>query len=251
MNQLVFIQDDDVLTDTLTIAEIFNKRHDLVLRDVRKTFLSLDELANRKEVKDLGIDISSLKFEETRYTHEQNNQNYPMYLLNFDAFMLVTMSYTTENAMLIKIKYMNRFNEMRDQLSKPKVLSEKEQLKASMKLTLEANETLEEHNERISELENNMRIDGVQERKLQNKGNHVVLESLSGKESPAYKEISRKAFSAMWRDFKNHFMIPRFSELPKVQFEEGLRFVGMWQPSTSLKIEIDNLNRQQTMKEVV
>nr|WP_250622204.1 Rha family transcriptional regulator [Bacillus subtilis] len=35
MNQLVFIEGDQVVTDSLTVAEVFGKRHDTVLRDIR------------------------------------------------------------------------------------------------------------------------------------------------------------------------------------------------------------------------
>ncbi|SET76720.1 Prophage antirepressor [Oceanobacillus limi] len=104
---------------------------------------------------------------------------------------------------------------------------------------------------RVSDLENNMRIDGAQEHVLNKKGRQVVMEVLGGKSSPAYKNMAFKLFSAFWRDFKNHFEIPRYGDLPKKKFEDGLRFIGMWQPSTSLKIEIDEINNQQTYNEVI
>lgn len=102
--------------------------------------------------------------------------------------------------------------------------------------------------DRVSYLEDHMRIGGVQEKKLQDKGKSIAIESLGGKNSNAYEAISRKVFSAIWRDFKNHFCIPRYTELPKKQFEEGMRFLGMWQPSTSLRMEIQELNNQQRLE---
>jgi len=123
--------------------------------------------------------------------------------------------------------------------------------KLLLKTALEHEEKIEIHDKRISFLEETMRVDGIQERKLQNKGNQIAIEFLGGKDSPAYRKVARKVFSELWRDFKNHFMIPRYAELPKKQFEEGLRFIGMWQPSTSLRIEIEQINNQQVMKEVI
>ncbi len=110
---------------------------------------------------------------------------------------------------------------------------------------------LTSHDERITNLEETMRIDGAQEHTLNKKGRQVVVESLGGKASPAYKNMAFKVFSAFWRDFKNHFEIPRYGDLPKKKYEEGLRFIGLWEPSTSLKIEIDSYNRQQTIQEVI
>ncbi|OAK70051.1 ORF6C domain-containing protein [Lederbergia galactosidilytica] len=119
-----------------------------------------------------------------------------------------------------------------------------QQPKSQLEVLQLAVDELTSHDKRISHLEENMRIDGIQERKLQNKAKSIAIESLGGMHSNAYKNVSRKVFSGIWRDFNNHFQLPRYSELPRKQFEEGLRFLGMWQPNTSLRIEIEEFNRQ-------
>ncbi len=123
--------------------------------------------------------------------------------------------------------------------------------KLLLETALEHEKKIETIQSDVNYLKNTMRIDGNQEHAIKRKANSIVVESLGGKTSPAYKNMAFKVFSAFWRDFKNHFEIPRYGELPKSKFEEGLRFIGMWQPSTSLKIEIDNTNRQQTIQEVI
>src|SRR5690625_2525047 len=120
--------------------------------------------------------------------------------------------------------------------------------KSNLELMQMAVDELTNHDKRITYLEDNMRINSAQEQTIRKRANQVVVEALGGKASPAYKEMSFKAFSAFWRDFKNHFEIPRYGDLPKKRFEEGLRFIGMWQPSTSLRMEIDSYNRQQRME---
>lgn len=236
MNQLVFIQNNQAVTDTLTISEVFEKSHDKVVRDVKVQISKLLEANEQK--------WSSANFGESQYQHNQNKQWYTKFDLTEDAFALIAMSYVTPKAMKMKIKFLNEFKRMKDTLSQPRVLSDKEQLKASMKLSIEHDEKIEKHDERITYLEDHMRIDGIQEKRLQDKGKSVAIESLGGMNSNAYKEISRKVFIAIWRDFKKHFDIPRYNELPRKQFEDGMRFLGMWQPSTSLRIEIEELNRQ-------
>src|SRR5699024_1132321 len=118
-------------------------------------------------------------------------------------------------------------NEMEKQ--QPKVLSEKEQLMASMKLSIEANETLEKHDERITNLEDSMRIDSTQEFQIRESANIKVVECLGGKESKAYKEVSRKTFSRFWSEFKKYFKLPRYGDLPKKKFNEGMNFIINWQ----------------------
>lgn len=239
MNQLVFKSNDQVVTTSRNVARDFGKSHREVLR-------AIDNMASDGVVQNWAT-----LFFETTYIHEQNKQEYRQFLMNRDGFTLLVMGFTGKTAMKFKLDYMNAFNEMEKQLQQPRVLTDKEQLKASMRLSLEATETLEQHDERITNLEETMRIDGAQEHALNKKGRQVVVESLGGKASPAYKNMAFKVFSAFWRDFKNHFEIPRYGDLPKKKYEEGLRFIGMWQPSTSLKIEIDNANRQQTIQEVI
>jgi len=240
MNQLVFQNNNQVVTSSRNVARDFNKRHDHVTRDIDEIIEGLPKNGDTQQM-----------FYETTYIHEQNKQEYRQYLMNRDGFTLLVMGFTGKAAMRFKIDYMNAFNQMEKELQQPRVLSEKEQLKASMRLSLEASETLEQHNERITNLENNMRIDGAQEYAIKKKANQVVIESLGGKDAPAYKQMAFKVFSQFWRDFKNHFEIPRYGDLPKKKFEDGLRFIGLWQPSTTLKIEIDNINRQQTIQEVI
>ncbi|GGB41390.1 antirepressor [Lentibacillus populi] len=240
MNQLVFKNNNQIVTSSRNVARDFEKRHDHVTRDIDEIVKWLPKNGDTQQM-----------FLETTYIHEQNKQEYRQYLMNRDGFTLLVMGFTGKQAMDFKLQYMNAFNKMEQELKKPRALTEKEQLVASMKLSIEATETLEQHNERITNLEETMRIDGAQEHTLNMKGKRVVMEALGGKSSPAYKNMAFKVFSAFWRDFKNHFEIPRYGDLPKKKFEDGLHFIGMWQPSTSLKIEIDESNNQQTFNEVI
>jgi len=123
--------------------------------------------------------------------------------------------------------------------------------KLLLQTALKHEEEIEGIKSDVNYLKENMRIDTSQEQTIRKRANHVVVEALGGKSSPAYQKISFKAFSAFWKDFKNHFEIPRYGDLPKKKFEEGLRFIGMWQPSTTLRIEIEEANRQQTLKGVM
>lgn len=123
--------------------------------------------------------------------------------------------------------------------------------KLLLETALKHEEKLETIASDVNQLKETMRIDGAQEHALNKKGKRVVVEALGGKGSPAYQKMAFKVFSAFWRDFKNHFEIPRYGDLPKKKYEDGLRFIGMWQPSTSLKIEIDELNSQQVIQEVM
>lgn len=100
---------------------------------------------------------------------------------------------------------------------------------------------------RVGTLEDTMRIDGSQEQKINRKGRRKVMESLGGGRSKAYQEISRKVFSNFWGEFNRYFEIPRYGELPRIQFDEAIHFIEEWSPNTSMRLEINTLNGQQHM----
>lgn len=231
MNQLVFKSNDQVVTSSRNIARDFEKKHQHVLRDI-------DSL---KGVVQNWTDL----FYETTYIHEQNKQEYRQYLMNRDGFTLLVMGFTGKTAMKFKLDYINAFNEMEKELTKPN------KTKLLLETALKHEEEIEVIKSDVNYLKETMRIDGAQEYKINRLGKKQVIKSLGGYQSPAYQELSSKVFARFWRDFKQHFMIPRYSELPKSQFDEAIEFIQAWQPDTSTRLEINAFNRQQTMQEVV
>lgn len=102
--------------------------------------------------------------------------------------------------------------------------------------------------EDVNLLKDSMRIDGRQEFAIKSQGKAKVMETLGGYNSPAYTALSKKVFSRMWRDFKNHFVLPRSPDLPKSQFDEAVKFIAMWRPDTSMAMEIEAHNKQTHLK---
>lgn len=93
---------------SLQVAEAFNKRHDNVIRDIRETKAKCSE------------SFVALNFEESSYSKylgDGISREYPMYLLTKDGMMMLTMGYTTPEAMRIKEAYIARFNEMERELA--------------------------------------------------------------------------------------------------------------------------------------
>lgn len=116
MNELVFIDNKEVYTDHLTMAEMFGKEPRNVNADITKTIDKLNEPEFVDQAKENGIDLDVLRFQQIKYK-DSRNRTQQKYLLNFDAFMLVAMAYTTKNAMLVKIKFINEFRNMQKQLT--------------------------------------------------------------------------------------------------------------------------------------
>lgn len=102
---LVFSNHGKVVTDSLTVANVFEKRHDNVIRDIRNIIANIDS--------EWGV----LNFEDTTYTKQQNGQTYQKYLMTEDGFTLLAMGYTGKDAMHFKVAYIKEFRRMQQELA--------------------------------------------------------------------------------------------------------------------------------------
>lgn len=103
MNQLVFIENGKTATDSLTVADVFKKRHADVLR-------SIDNLECSKEFNERNfalVDYIDGKGESRRKV-----------VMSQDGFSFLVMGYTGKEAARFKEMYISEFNRMRDQLNK-------------------------------------------------------------------------------------------------------------------------------------
>jgi phage regulatory protein, rha family len=90
-------------TTSLAIAEHFGKRHDNVVRDIRRIMAETPD------------DFTALNFEESDFT-DATGRALPMFIVFFDGFILLAMGYTGKKALQIKLAYIAAFNAMREQI---------------------------------------------------------------------------------------------------------------------------------------
>ena len=105
MNNLVILENNQALTTSLKISEVFDKEHRNVLKDIDRI---IENTGGAQNVADL--------FYETEYQHPQNKQTYRQYLINRDGFTLLAMGFTGRKALEFKLKYIEAFNQMEKQL---------------------------------------------------------------------------------------------------------------------------------------
>lgn len=115
MNELVYLKKNEMYTDSLKVAEIFQRRHDDVVRSVEKLIERNEEFEKDNRT---FSDISK-QFVKTRYKDEQGRMQ-TKYLMNRDGFSLLVMGFTGKKAHEWKLKYISAFNQME------KILAEKQ-----------------------------------------------------------------------------------------------------------------------------
>lgn len=99
----IFVDKNDIArVDSLYVAEVFEKRHDHVIRDIRKIAAPNSGLS--KEFTERNFALGSYM--------DKQNQKRPCYYLTRDGFTMLVMGYTGTKAMKFKEMYIKRFNEM-------------------------------------------------------------------------------------------------------------------------------------------
>lgn len=116
-----------------------------------------------------------------------------------------------------------------------------------MKAILMHDEKIVKIDGRVTDLENNMVIDYGQQLTLRNEVNKVVVNALGGKESNAYKEVSKKVFSEINHDIQEKFTVNSRNNVPKKRFDEAIVFVKSWSPSQGTRWMIDGCNAQMSL----
>ncbi|MEK3886562.1 ORF6C domain-containing protein [Bacillus sp. FSL K6-3431] len=224
------------------IAEIHEKELMFVNQNINR---------NRKRFKD-GIDILDLAGTDSVITLSNNgiltqnaiNRAKNIYLLSERGYAKLLKVFDDDLAWDKYDELLDGYFKMRDEQPK----TQAEIIAAIAQFNVKQEQRLGVVEGRINSLEDTMRIDGAQEHRINKNGRGKVVKCLGGKESKAYQEISKKVFSQFWNEFKRHFEIPRYGELPKLRFDESLHFIEEWSPDTSTRLEIRTLNRQQHLQ---
>ena len=99
MNELVYLKYDQAVADSITVAEMFGKRHDRVLRAIDNLIGTLPKNGER-----------NLFYPSRRKADD--GQFHRMYLMNRDGFSLLVMGFTGKKALEWKLKYIDAFNQM-------------------------------------------------------------------------------------------------------------------------------------------
>ena len=95
---------------------------------------------------------------------------------------------------------------------------------------------------RIEKLENNMTIDYSQQEELRTLAVKKVVAILGGKNTPAYRELNKKAFSSIWRDFKRVMDVNSYKNTSVKMFENARKIIIEWQPDRELELMIKGAN---------
>lgn len=238
MRDIVFIENGRPVTDSLTIADVFDKDHRNVLRDIEIQIEKLNEAGERK----WGV----LNFEQTQYQHQQNKQWYPKYNMTEDGFTLIAMSYVTPEAMKMKILFIQEFKKMREQLASNIVPLDERRVRMELfKQAIEHEERLETVEKRIMEIDYkvetqitlNSREQRILRKSVQKRGmelaEQVTFRQLTMVRDGVGEDIQKirsQLFREIYRDLWDRFGVSSYADILKKDLEAALGYVSNWIP---------------------
>jgi len=218
MNQLkVFSIDGQLVTDSRDVAEMIEQNHKELLRTIR----GYSEILGERNI------AQSDFFVESSFVNSQNKA-YPCYFLTKKGCDMVANKMTGEKGVLFTAAYVTRFEEMEKAVHQPKALSEKEQLKASMRLSLETSEEVEvlkvEVNELKEKVDNQITIDHGEQCLMQQ------LISTKVSEHAISRGHKRVLFPELYGEIKNRFGVSSYRDVKRNELQTAIKYIESWIP---------------------
>lgn len=220
---------------SLEVAEMVEKEHSKLLRDIR----SYNEQLGQAKIGQSDF------FQESTYLNSQNKE-LPCYLVTKKGCEFIGNKLTGIKGTKFTAKYINRFHEMEEVIATglEGLSVEMQALIMHDKKIQAVIEHIETHDKKLDKLENTMVIDYGQQQVLKKRVNGRVAYWLGGKESNAYKEISKKVFSECNGDIQDYFNVNSRNNVPKLKFDAVIDYITNWEPSTNTKMLIRDTNAQ-------
>ncbi|MCU5095013.1 Rha family transcriptional regulator [Bacillus wiedmannii] len=211
VSHLVFLEGNELVTDSLTVAAVFNKRHADVLKSI--------ESLNCTE------DFRERNFSLAEYKDVQQKLR-PKYLLKRDGLMFLVMGYTGEKAAHMKESYIYEFNRMEQQI--------KQNMHPLQMINIMTTEMMSQ-GDRLEKLEHavqeRMTVDYSQQSAIRNAVNRRVCKLWDeGTYNAEVHDTKNKLFAAIWRDVKNSFAVNSYCNIRQKDFDESISYIKSWRP---------------------
>lgn len=238
MNELIKITKDDNGNSVVSGRDL----HDFL--DVQTKYLDwfnrMIEYGFTENVDFSTINELSQKKEGSRFV----KRNIVNHALTLDMAKEISMIQRTDKGKQARQYFIEVEKAYKEKYKLPQTPEEK--LALTMQVTLRLDKRVGKLEKSIGEIQNKSEIDSDQRYKLWVARNKKAVKALGGKESNAYKDkaLSRKTFRALEHSLKKKFVISRYEDLKKENFDEAIETINKWYPPYELQCEIEEMNAQ-------
>lgn len=96
--------------------------------------------------------------------------------------------------------------------------------------------------DRMTKIENSTTIDYGQQEEIRQLVNKKVIETLGGKGTPAYKELSKKVYCSIWNDYKRKLNVNSYRNTSVKNYDYARDMLENWTPSRDVELMITGAN---------
>ncbi|AJQ57886.1 ORF6C domain protein (plasmid) [Bacillus thuringiensis serovar morrisoni str. 4AA1] len=241
-NNLVFESNGKIVTDSLTIASMFGKEHNNVLKDVRK------------QIDYAGQEFGQVNFHQSTYINTQNKRM-PKYDLTEEAFTLVAMSYNTKEAVQMKIKFIEEFKRMKQHIQNQQQLPKDPMsiLKLTFNVLEGQKQEIQDIKSDVKDLRENAPLYAIECDEVSKVVRKLGVLLLGGKESNAYRDVSlrKKVYSDIYSQLHREFGISSYKAIKRHHLDRAIQIINEeYSLPIILEEEITATNAQINMAEV-
>jgi len=209
MTQLVFIENGKTVTDSLTVAESFGKRHSDVLRRIMN--LECSEEFNQRN------------FASVTYIDGKGEKR-PKYVITQDGFSFLAMGFTGQEAARFKELYIAEFNRMAERINPPAPGSIQAVFQTAHALLAGQELIVERMNDVERRLDAEITLTSGQQRTLQ----QAVAKRVCGIEPE--KDERGPLFRQLYREIKDRWQVASYKDVRKIDLQDALAYVAAWVP---------------------
>lgn len=224
MNELVIMKDQQAVTTSLQVAEVFGKNHRDVLETIQNKINSAENSAQYDSM-----------FAQGEYKDKSGKRN-KMYYMNRDGFTFIAFGFTGKKADEFKLKYIEAFNNMEKAIKEERIQLPSDPMKV-LELIFEANKNTDKKVERIDKdvkyLKDNQRIDSAEYSYISKKVSKKVYEYIDMHGLTLTAPQRSKLFKDISRGINEVTGVKTRSQLRQKDFDIADEFIDNWQPSTA------------------
>ena len=243
-NQIVKINNTD-----LSVKE-FNGQRVVTFKDIDMLHERVEGTAKRnfnEHKKHLIKDVDYFEVKQSDFQkYEIRTLEIPnrgLTLITESGYLMLVKSLQDDLAWKVQRELVNNYFRVKD-IVQAKVLSTEEMLELQFKYAKEVKEKVEKVDERVTTLEERMTIETGAQKILCDLVNKKVMAVLGGKDTPAYRELGKKAFRQCWKNFKDILQVASYKDTPVKDFDLAKKVIIDWKPNRELELMIRGCNAQ-------
>ena len=230
LNNLVEIINEEVVTTSKQVAEVFDKEHKKVMRDI-KNLIEKD-----------GAKIGPMFAEDE--TADVYGRPQKQFIMNRDGFTLLAMGFTGAKAMEFKLQYIEAFNQMEAELKSNNQFGDFAKLPLNQQLLQIAgvqSQLLDDIEARVHDIEDNRRIDSDESKAIGSAVGARVRATVRNN-GWDYNTVCGRLFKELNSSINRTFDAANRGMLKAKDFKDVLDFINSWEPSSETRFKFRQMD---------